>query len=116
MALAILVGYLLFLSSLSLFSFGQIPSLGTEFDDKLNHFLAHGLLTLLAYNYFRLTSLKNIILLSLSTSAVYGIIIELLQLTVTTERTFDFFDMLANLLGALSAIFLLKIKDFIKLN
>lgn len=115
LALSILITYLLFLTCLSLFSFGNITTIGSEFDDKLNHFGAHMVLTILAHNFYRTTSFKNPIIISLLTSVCYGIVIEVLQLTITTDRTFDFFDMLANLVGALFGISLLKLKKFIKL-
>lgn len=116
LALTALLSYLSALTFLSLFSFGNISTLGTEFDDKLNHFLAHAILVILAFNYYRFLPTTKVLLISLLTSICYGIIIEVFQLVLTTDRTFDFYDLIANFTGAIAALIGLKISDYLKLN
>ncbi|MDX1470695.1 MAG: VanZ family protein [Flavobacteriaceae bacterium] len=115
-ALLIFIVYLAALTFLSLFSIGDISTLGTEFDDKLNHFCAHFLLTILAFNYFKLTSVSNVIWICLLTSVSYGIVIEVLQLILTTDRTFDLMDLVANFIGAIAAVIALRLSVYLKLK
>lgn len=42
--------------------------------------------------------------------AVYGICIEILQITITTSRSFDYFDMVANTVGCIIAYYWLRYK------
>lgn len=53
-------------------------------------------------------SQNRLIIISCLASAVYGVFIELLQKWVFTGRSYDYFDMLANLIGCLIAYFVVK--------
>ncbi|MEZ4803325.1 MAG: VanZ family protein [Gelidibacter sp.] len=116
LALTLAVGYTLFLTILSLISLKSIPKLGSSFDDKIYHFGAYTVLTLLWYNFFIKTSLKFKIVFSAFIAFTYGIIVEVLQGTFTTYRTEDVMDVLANSFGVLFALTLILAYKKIKLN
>jgi len=83
--------------------------------DKLVHFLFYFVMQILLCfalcKSYNLIKYLYILLFTLS----YGIIIELLQEKITTTRSGDFYDFLANALGAITAfllLFLTKSKKF----
>jgi len=84
--------------------------------DKVIHFgMYFGLSILLSYGFYKSSMLKNKVKLFLVTcilSSSLGTLIEILQKEITETRNFDYFDIIANISGALigSAIFLLRIK------
>ena len=116
LALALAVGYTLFLTILSLISINGIPKLGSSFDDKIYHLGAYVMLTLLWYNAFLSTGWKNKILISSLVPLGYGIIVEVLQGTFTTYRSEDIEDVFANSIGVLLAILLIVLYRKIKLK
>ena len=71
-----------------------------HFFDKIVHIGAYLLLTLSWLRSYKksATSLKNHFLIALAVF-VYGIIIEVLQATLTNYRQADMYDMFANLVG-----------------
>jgi VanZ family protein len=76
-----------------------LPLLGW---DKLQHAFAYLLLTLfagLAFDSFGWDK-KHKWLYSMVVAVSFGAVIEILQGTVTTERNFDLFDILANIMGS----------------
>jgi hypothetical protein len=74
---------------------GGVSSFGNI--DKLYHTTAYFTLSILwLFSFYKKPNLKYIII---SLCIVYGIIIEVLQATVTTYRSGDFKDILANTLG-----------------
>ena len=92
-------GYSAILLLLSLIKIGPvIPKLGSDFDDKLYHATAYIIMGFVWGVYLLYQSKRNYILLSFLIGALFGIIIEL-QLTLTSYRSFDFFDIIANILG-----------------
>jgi glycopeptide antibiotics resistance protein len=107
-ALPILVVYALTLAVFSLIRLSDIPGLGFSFDDKIYHFVAYFIFTGIAYNFFRQTKLIQSLLIASASVTVYGIIIEVLQLVMTTYRTLDVYDIIANTLGALVSAFVLQ--------
>lgn len=107
-ALPILVVYALALAVFSLIRLSDIPSLGFSFDDKIYHFVAYFIFTCIAYNFFRQTKLTQSLLIASVSVTIYGIIIEVLQLAMTTYRTLDVYDIIANTLGALVSAFVLQ--------
>ena len=102
-ALPVLVLYVVALTIGSLAHVGGIPSLGSSFDDKIYHFTAYFLFTILVYNYCRTVKLTHVILTSAISVIIYGIIIEVLQQVLTSYRTLDVYDVLANTLGVVFA-------------
>ena len=115
-ALSLLLGYIIFLTAISLINLGKLPNLGSSYDDKIFHFLSHTMLALLTFNYFDKTKVSKTILISALLPIVYGLIIEWLQGITTNLRTPDAFDVLANVLGTVFAIIILSILKNVKLN
>lgn len=103
-ALALLVGYAIVLLVLSLISIGGFQPIGTSFDDKINHFGAYFLLTLLIFNYFNTSGYKSGLLYAFIIASFYGVLMEVLQKYLTSQRMFDVYDMIANCFGALIAV------------
>ena len=93
-------GYSAILLLLSLIKIGPvIPKLGSDFDDKLYHATAYIIMGFVWGVYLLHQSKSNYILLSFLIGTLFGIIIEVLQVTLTSYRSFDFFDIIANILG-----------------
>lgn len=81
----------------------NLPSINFSFSDKITHGLAYAILSLswcLAL-FFKAKSKNQKInqFLLIFALVVYGIFIEFLQQGLTTYRTFDYYDMLANSIG-----------------
>ncbi|WCO03709.1 VanZ family protein [Psychroserpens ponticola] len=108
--------YIIALTYGSLGNISGVPKLGFTFDDKIYHLLAYAILTFLLFNYIRTTQVKKAILLSASIAFVYGIIIEVLQSTLTDFRTPDYYDVLANTIGVVFIMLLLRFKTKLKLK
>ncbi|WP_304036440.1 VanZ family protein [Mesonia mobilis] len=116
LALLLSVVYTLVILVLSLINLKDIPAPKFEHSDKYMHTIAYFGLTLIWYMYYfsrkawlsvQIRSLGIICLLIIA----FGIFIEILQDSLTTYRTIDSLDMLANSLGVLiafSLIFALK--------
>ncbi|MBR9846205.1 MAG: hypothetical protein GYB35_08920 [Algicola sp.] len=115
-SLPILIIYVVALTSGSLGNVSSIPKLGSSFDDKIYHFLAYAILTVLLYSYLTLLSVKHKIVLSASIAVIYGIIIEGLQSVLTDFRTPDYLDVLANTIGVVFATVMLILKNKLKLK
>lgn len=78
--------------------------------DKIFHLAAYILLTILWFFSFFGFSKKNFwtaIYLSATLALVYGMVIEVLQGAVTSYRTADWYDLLANITGICIAIIIL---------
>ncbi|MEH6537138.1 MAG: VanZ family protein [Psychroserpens sp.] len=115
-ALPIVIAYALALTIASLVQIGDIPSLGSSFDDKIFHFIAYCMFMILVDNYCRAKQYTSPILISSVAVIIYGIIIEILQHTITEHRTLDAYDALANTLGVCFAVLLLKSRNKLKLK
>ncbi|PWK20899.1 VanZ like protein [Xanthomarina spongicola] len=90
-----------------------IPS----YSDKIFHLLAYLLFAWLWFNtfFYRYKYNKNqSIIRSIIVSSLFGIIIEVLQLVITTSRNFDVLDIVANIFGVLIAAIL--INNYIKIE
>lgn len=104
--------YSLVLLGLSLGNISDLPSLEIANADKLYHTIAYFGLVLLWFMYFFMRKanarfqIKSLLLVCFC-ALVFGIFIELLQLTVTTYRNWDYYDMLANFIGILLAFLVL---------
>ncbi|CAM1341797.1 conserved membrane hypothetical protein [Tenacibaculum amylolyticum] len=115
-AIYIAISITIIIAILSLIKVGSQP-IYIKYLDKIEHTTAYFVLTffwLLAF--FKKEKIRTIIIvLSIS----YGILLEVLQGTITTYRTFDYVDMIANTLGVLIAFLVFKIiekKQFNLLN
>ncbi len=115
-AMALALGYTLFLTILSLITVNKMPKLGSSFDDKIYHFGAYMVMTLVWYNFLTRTNSKYIIALTALISIVYGIIVEVTQGAFTSSRTEDYSDVLANSLGVFFGIMLILIFKKLKLK
>ncbi|MCX7551663.1 VanZ family protein [Xanthomarina sp. F2636L] len=94
----------------------SVEDIVPSFSDKIFHFLAYALFAWLWFNsfYFKFNLSKSkSILRSVLLSVGFGIIIEVLQLLLTTSRSFDMLDILANTLGVLFAAILINNKIII---
>tara|TARA_R110002051_G_scaffold159536_2_gene230928 strand:- start:44039 stop:44386 length:348 start_codon:yes stop_codon:yes gene_type:complete len=99
---------MVFITLLSLFTFKGVGKIASNLQlphfDKIVHFIFYFLATILGS--FALCELKSTIkikkalLYVLGFSIIYGTIIELFQYSFTEHRQGDFFDILANSLGA----------------
>lgn len=113
-ALVILVGYAILLLVLSLITIRGFHPVGTSFDDKINHFGAYFVLTLLIFNYLKTLNRSYAVLYALFIATTYGVLMEYLQKYLTSERMFDYYDIVANFFGAFIAgifiVFFRKLK------
>lgn len=101
------VAWTVLITVLSLISFERTPSfmLQLPFKDKIVHFIFYFVFVVLWCFGLHKTDKIKILLIAI----VYGIIIEILQYVLTENRTADFYDVLANSLGAFLAFFVFPI-------
>lgn len=86
----------------SLVSLTNVPKVAISGNDKVVHFIFYAVFVILwglakSKSFFKLKLNLLIVLIAI----LYGIIIEVLQSTLTTSREADFYDVLANSLGAI---------------
>jgi VanZ family protein len=115
--LSLAIGWTFLILVLCLVKFNKLPAVQVSGADKYVHFTFHFTFTLLwgFYNRLRLGQwvLKSSLII-VCLSIVYGILIEILQETLTKTRKADVMDMAANAAGAITAllvIVLLKLKS-----
>nr|WP_299383309.1 VanZ family protein [Allomuricauda sp.] len=109
------VGWVLFLTTLSLFSFSDLDT-GTvkiPYADKITHFIFYFIFATLACMALRERSrgqmdIGNAMWYGLVSAITYGIIIEVLQYTLTDDRMAELGDVIANTLGAIAGVLLIK--------
>ncbi|APY12800.1 hypothetical protein BWZ22_08350 [Seonamhaeicola sp. S2-3] len=100
----------MFLTIVSLIRLNNLPDIKVSFGDKIFHFIAYAVLTILWFYSFLFSfkfKMKKALLLAALLSVIFGIIIELLQGSMTDYRALDMYDALANTLGVLLASLLL---------
>ena len=108
----IAVLYALGLAFVSLVNLRELPKPRIESGDKLFHFIAYFILTLLWFNAFTIQGKSkkwHVIFKACVFSFLFGIIIEFLQSTFTNTRVSDAYDVLANTLGMLLAVLVIKL-------
>lgn len=112
------IAYTIFLAILSFINVHGLPSYGSSFDDKINHFGAYTVLAILWAYYLLLRSNKKALLITTLGTMGYGIIIEFLQNRINPLRTFDLFDIVANCLGVIFGIIIVHyiLKHKVKIN
>ena len=92
---------------LSLVSLNSISKeINISSNDKFFHFVFYAILTVLLLLYKRKTKYNLLIILFV---IIYGIIIEILQALLTTNREADIYDAIANSLGAIIGLVFLRI-------
>ncbi len=79
-----------------------------ENSDKILHTFSYTLLSLTWLFYFKSINKSNIKFLLAVSIIFYGIIIEVLQSTLTTNRTGSFYDVVANIIGIFMAIIIFE--------
>ena len=102
--LYITISYSLALLAVSLIKLHKLPNLGISFADKIFHFFAYSVLTVLWYSTFTYTlkfKKKRAIIYAALLSIIFGILIEVLQGSATVSRQLDFYDIVANTTGTL---------------
>jgi VanZ family protein len=113
------IGYIIALATVSLIRLNNLPDVGVSFGDKIFHFLAYAILTLLCFATLSLTfSLEKTraILIAGIFAIIFGTIIEVLQDTMTDFRALDVYDVLANSLGALLTSVILFSKNRLRVK
>ena len=110
----ICLSYTVFLTVISFINLYKIPNLGSGSDDKIYHFIAYAILTILWLLYFikkNIKKVKQFLLLLLLIA--FGITIEFLQQKLNPNRQFEWFDMLANTTGVIFGnIFVILLRMF----
>lgn len=95
----------------SLFNLNNVTVINIKFYDKTIHFLTYFVLCLLVFISLSIYKFSFSLQLSIVFSIIFGVTIEFLQMKLTTNRNFDSFDILANLVGVLlMSIFIQKNK------
>jgi VanZ family protein len=118
-SLFIAIIYSIALTILSLITISGIPDIGISFGDKIFHFLAYYILTLVwFYALFTKFNFKKnkAILYAAIFSMIFGIVIELLQGSITTSRHSDVYDAIANTLGVVIAVLVLFLNNKIQVK
>lgn len=106
--------YSIALATVCLVPINDIIKVEISFGDKIFHSLAYIVLTALWYTAFFFKfhySKKKALLYAIIVSIVFGIIIEILQGTVTRYRSSDINDVFANTIGVLLAAVVIEIKN-----
>lgn len=86
----------------------DLPDLSIETSDKILHFVAYFILFILWFLYLFFKSnakLKRISLKLFIAGTLFGIVIEVLQTTITDSRQADIYDIIANCIGLVIAAF-----------
>ncbi|AUP78892.1 VanZ family protein [Flavivirga eckloniae] len=107
------ITYSLALIIASLIRLDNVPKLGISFEDKIFHLFAYFILTVLWFYTFLYSfkiRKKKAIFLAVILSVFFGIIIEVLQGSITASRALDAYDAVANTIGALLAAIVLWFK------
>lgn len=110
------ISYTVALTIISLINLDDFPKLDVDYEDKIFHVLAYGLLNLLWF--YTLLNLKIVrpVLMAMVFSLVYGIILEVLQGQLTITRKLDIIDVLANSIGVtiVSLFIVIRNKTIVK--
>ena len=115
-ALPILILYVVLITVLSLITLNNLPKINTGHDDKIFHALVYSVFVVLVFNYLQIKKVVGAIWIAMIVSFIYGTIIEILQEVLTTTRTFDFYDILANAIGVIIGFYIIQILNKLKLN
>lgn len=80
--------------------------------DKINHFAAYALLSvLMSWGIWKTEKVfkRKVLLIVLVISSTYGVLMEIMQYLFFPNRYFDYGDMLANILGSIIGIIIIRI-------
>ena len=109
-ALPLAITFTVFIAVVSLIPPSNFPKTDISFSDKIAHTSCYAILSLLwcfAILRSRVKFSKTVLLLG--SIILYGIFIEVLQDKLTTYRSFDYHDMIANTIGVAIGFMLFKI-------
>ncbi len=110
------ITYTVTLAAICLVSNDGLPYFGTNYEDKIYHLLAYGILCFLWYKVLDNKKNKHAITIALVVSIAFGTIIEVLQGQLTTTRDASIEDIAANIVGAtiISLILTIRNKTIVK--
>ncbi len=110
------ISYTIALTIISLINVNDFPKLGVDYEDKIFHVLAYGLLNLLWFYALRNLKIVRPVLMAMVLSLIYGIILEVLQGQLTITRNLDIIDILANSIGVtiVSLFIVIRNKTIVK--
>ena len=100
-------GYTIFLGIFSLINLSELPSIDVDDSDKILHVIAYALLMLTWYLTFHKNSSLKMILKIAIACILYGTILEVIQGKLTTQRTADLLDIVANCVGVITMVLVL---------
>jgi VanZ family protein len=98
---AVVIFYMLLIIVGSISNLIDVPRQNIELQDKIIHFVAYALLCFLLFLMIESYKLRNNLKYSILVSIVFGAAIEFLQLNLTSYRSFEIFDIIANVTGIL---------------
>lgn len=111
LGLPLAIGYSILLGALSLININDFPKVDMEQGDKIVHLVAYCFMFLVWFYAFYTSvnrNKKKSIFLAALTAIVFGIIIEVLQGTLTSTRKLDSYDIIANVIGISMGVLILK--------
>ena len=108
--------YTIALALVSLLNASNLPKIRIDNGDKFAHAIAYSLLCFMWYLVFKTHKLAKALLIAACVSIIYGILLEVLQGTLTEARVPDIYDILANCIGVafISIILVVRNKTHIK--
>lgn len=114
--LSIALFYTFTLAVVSLLNTTNLPDVDIENGDKYAHTIAYAILCFLWYIALKANNIKGALVKAISLSIIYGIILEVLQGSLTEARSADLYDILANCIGVvfISLIIALRNKTHVK--
>lgn len=111
--------YTVALAAVCLIRLNNLPNIGVSFGDKIFHLLAYLVLTFLWVNTFiykfKIKKVSAIVYGGVFCIA-FGIIIEVLQGSVTSYRSSDIYDVVANTLGVLVMVLIFVIINLVTIK
>ena len=113
------ITYTVALTVVCLININDFPKVEIDYSDKIFHCLTYLVLNLLWFNtflfYFNIIKSKAL-WYAAGFSFVFGIVIEVLQGTLTVNRSADIYDVFANSFGVLLAVIIITLKQKIAIK
>lgn len=111
--------YTISLLAVFLMKVNNLPGASIPHIDKIFHFFTYMVLAFLWYFTFITTFIidkKRALTYAVLLSILFGIIIELLQGTLTASRSADVYDIMANIMGVLFLALVIYIKNMLTIK
>jgi len=109
--LLLTIGYTLVLAVVSLINDDEFPKFDSDYDDKIFHVLAYGLLCWFWYISCRKLKTMHPLVFAAIVAIIYGIILEVLQGQLTSNRKLDLMDVVANTIGVTIVSILIVVRN-----